>query len=432
MKRISFILLFTLLISCAKEQSLVINKSHLSVSETNSENSVALEEVLSYVKKYHGYTTKSTDKDVVCITPIKGDLNDTLMYYVQYESGWEVLSADKRTPAVIAFSETGSLHLDWDNESFQAWWKMTKKDMRAVKNAKDEELSFSKEEIDWNKSLWENKGSLRGDHNPPLIIDTVIIDTYEEIVDEVPHMVPAQWSQSIPFNDYCPIINGDAHYPVGCGGVSCGQMLRYFYKKNGSPSSYSGIPMDSLIVIRNLAYTDSLRATARYLAAINVDLGMHYTPFFNHHFSYVWPSEIEDFFSQKGYSASFENYDVPTVKSKLLQMNPILMLAFAENDNGNPEVFSGHYFLIDGYLTMRHVIRERYCHYSSGLTPIIEDDYYVYHYGSPYVAYVKMNWGQDLQWMLPQNYDYWYSLTGDWVMCGTDNYTWWRKMLIFS
>lgn len=146
MKKFVYILLVTLLASCVKEQTLRREETHTFVSGMNSYN-VALEDVMSYIKKYHTQATKSTNTEVVSINPIMGDNQDTLMYYVQYESGWEVLSADKRTPAVIAFSETGSLHLDWDNESFQAWWDMTKQDMRAVKKAKDEELSFSEEEI---------------------------------------------------------------------------------------------------------------------------------------------------------------------------------------------------------------------------------------------------------------------------------------------
>lgn len=45
-------------------------------------------------------------KEIVSINPVTFD-RDTAYYVLQYSEGWEVVSADKRGPIILAFSDTG-------------------------------------------------------------------------------------------------------------------------------------------------------------------------------------------------------------------------------------------------------------------------------------------------------------------------------------
>lgn len=61
----------------------------------------------SLVRKYVNIT--SPEKTIQDISPIVRDINDTLVFLVQYSQGWELISGDTRVSPSLASSESGIL-----------------------------------------------------------------------------------------------------------------------------------------------------------------------------------------------------------------------------------------------------------------------------------------------------------------------------------
>lgn len=70
----------------------------------------------SYLSRRDNVLTKTGVP--VSVNPIVDKDNDTLLYLVNYQAGWEILSSDKRTPQVVAECENGSINLADMNPGF--------------------------------------------------------------------------------------------------------------------------------------------------------------------------------------------------------------------------------------------------------------------------------------------------------------------------
>lgn len=408
-----FILLLSLcLTSCSKHGEMLLPRKKQQ-SDIHSLYSVTLRDVQDLAIKETLTKTKNNNAEL-SIIPIVDCEYDTLLYVVNYSDGWRIISSDKRTPPDVAYSQTGTIDIQRAGPSFLAWLKTAARDMKTIKREKNTSLRFSEEEINHHLNKWKGGSSRWVDPNLP-IDEILVIDTldYTEPVDIINHLAPAHWDQCYPYNQYCPILTEETHYYVGCASVAGGSLLHYLYKINNYPSSFRGVPMDSLGVNYSSVSTDSVKVTARYLKSINDSMNMVYLP----SGSFAFPSDVIDFFNEAGYSCSYSGFDPSIIRSSLLNNNIVMVIAF---DNildiiDLPSLSSGHYFLIDGYQTRRQVICKRtYCISPSG-NPIPNSEFLTYLYiGDPYLAYVKMNWGWWTQWESGLD-DGWYALTSSWI-----------------
>lgn len=435
MRKSVFWIVLLLLSGCYKERpSFVVNSinvQHL-LHEEYENNCISIEDIRRYID--HSETSNTKGIETLSIIPIIDKTQDTLLYIVNYSDGWVILSSDRRTPAEIASSPSGTISLNNNNRAFLSWLNSTAIDLKRIKESDDDELNFSKEEIHAHRSVWEKiSGNRMVDPDIPItpgddtltLGDWVLYDTYYyyETYDSKEHtMVPEHWSQSFPYNNYCPLDNNGNHYYVGCAGVAAGALLHYFYRKNNYPSSFNGIPMDS-IAVNYYDYNlnaDSTDVTARYLRAVNDDMGLTVTINYWQGGTFAFPSQVSSFFSNHGYSCSYSSFDADIVKSNLLSQKPILMVAFDEWILNLANISEGHYFIIDGYELKRPVTAYYYVFVENGAIRPQYGERVVYEYGAPFVAHVTMNWGWSDQWTdNPQN-DGWFTLTGSWA---TDNGT---------
>lgn len=408
---LSFLTTMGILSACSKDVSSFIPPERILIKTSHE---VTYDDVCRYATYTRGASTKSSIGEAPSILPICGADQDTLLYLINYDDGWRIISTDKRTPMEIAYSEHGTINMDLDCPPFRAWLNATISDVKKIKQAEDWELAFSSEEIRFHKKAWQKyEEPHRGGPFPIEIMDFVDTLYYSEPVVQLMHMVPSHWDQNAPYNQYCPSKPDGNHYDVGCAGIAGGGLLHFLYKKNGYPTQFNGVPMDSIGVNYSDSLTDSTRVTARYLRSVNDEMNMMYLS----GGSAAFPSGVVSFFNTAGYNCVYASYDASIVRDNLLAGNPVLILAF-ENLLDIPEipnVFSGHYFIIDGYQTRRDVVAYHY--YSIGIdgVPIPYMERFRYEYLSPpYLAFVKMNWGWWSQWVNQTN-DGWYALTSSWV-----------------
>ena len=396
--------LFSLVSACSAEP---LPNARRTIIKNNqvSNNAVLPTDIQNHID----YSGKASTKSSYCSVDAIVSEEDTVMYLVNYNEGWELISADKRTPAIIAWSEKGNINIDKDNGPLDVWLKLTAKDLLRVKRSNNKELSFSADEIQKNLNYWKRIELSLG--KGPIIEGYDVWDSlyYSEMVSQIMHMVPAHWDQNAPYNVYCPTMLNGNHYYTGCASVAGGGMLHFLYKKNGYPSSFHNIPLDSVGVNYTSVLYDSTMVTARYIKAINDEVNAMYTS----SGTAAFPLDVVDFFDSAGYDCSYSAFNAQTVKNSLLAGNPVLMLAF-DDIAGLTNIFHGHYFIIDGY-QMRHDVFAIH-HYTvspSGLIIPNSEHTFIVSIGPPYLAFVKMNWGWYSQWT-EQEDDGWFALTASW------------------
>lgn len=372
---------------------------------------------------------------------------DTLMYIINYPDGegWEIVSADMRTPATIAKSDFGSFSLENTSPALSLWLDDTKATMSQILQSEDCDLNFSEFELESNLSTWESYSS--NQINPPINPgdggEWYSQTTVHVIIDStVTHLV-AKWDQKSPYNEYCPYKTDGSggRAPAGCVAIAGSQILYFLHEKIGVPSqivsagycygdinNYSrgfSIPSSAIWSDMSKEYNVSgATAEALLIGHVGDMVNMHY----RNNYSWSLPGNIkDDLLPAYGISCERDDYDEDIVKQSLLSGFPVIVSA---SDMLVPIDFDIHCFVIDGYqLTHNEYVTH---HYWVPDDPRMDFDpnhpsYDTYSYSTKDITSVQINWGWWTQWYGEHLLnDGWYSLTGDWltVHSGGGSETW--------
>lgn len=428
-------------ISCAKLHEHPIDKESIT-SEVKEDNVVSLNDIIQFAA-LKSPITKSGMRADYSIDAYKGRDQDTLMYIVNYGNGdgWVIVSADNRTPPILAESDNGYFFLDEQNGGLMVWMDMLATNMARVISSEDDGLSFTKEEIALNRSFWTGKKSRGGGGILPPGFGTdegfwqVSTTTETEIVDECEHMTP-HWDQEEPYNQYCPLKNDGSglRAPAGCVALAGSELLYYLHQKFGLPSqmvssAYCYGDIDSYSRSFTNA-TSTVWATMDTLyngpSASNLPeavmigfignlTGMNY----RNEYSWTFPSRVRtEVLEPSGYSVSHDIYSESIVQTNLINRLPLFVTA---TNMLIPVDFDIHCFLIDGYKVTRTKYTHHYHWVPGAPIPINKGgddhaDYTTISYSDPIITSIKMNWGWRSQWYIPPANDGWYSLTAGWVV----------------
>ena len=216
-------LLFSLFISCSRESSFQASPSG------NISNNVSLQDVYIYLQGVKGLTpTRSAETGIepVC------DRSDTLLFIVNYEKGWEILTADKRAPRVVAFSESGSFSYEdlASNPAVKAFYDGVMDQIRFLKKNPD----YHPERIfdDWNdlRQITEHES-------------WILIGTETTEIEQLQnHLTVTRWGQGSPWNIRAPFTSPShaEHCLTGCAPVAAAQMLYYLHYYYNVPEKAYG------------------------------------------------------------------------------------------------------------------------------------------------------------------------------------------------
>lgn len=372
------------------------------------------------------------DVNTVTVEPIVDVDGDTLMYFVNYQNGWKILSADKRTPAVIAESEVGSISLSTDNYGLLSWLEMTATDMKHIIHSDDSKLNFSKAQIRSHRQQWFKEPltdplRFQGDSLPILPFydgewELQATNTTEVFYDHINHLVPAHWDQDAPYNYYCPPkSSGTGNKLVGCSAVACGQMLQFLCSKFniGFTYGWNGLYGDISQVTLSYPAPSTDLNTPLLLRYLGAELGANYG---EKSTSVLFAAnKIQNFYSDLHISCTKQEYSVDDVKRNLLDSLAVLVSGYSGTILGLPNYTNGHTYIIDGYKLTRTRIIDYYTRLV-GYPPILEERQDTF-YSSPHISEIKMNWGWGNQWVHPYYNDDWFALTGDWYVNSGENFT---------
>ena len=398
-----------------------------------------------------------------------------LMYIVNYDKGWEILSADKRAQPVLAFSDGGEFSFETANPGERIWLEGLACDVLNLRTA-DKALQSRAAENNPNVGFWrglevrkkmmEEELAMMTRFEIPDSIDWPLIPgpkpglpdtpdypehghweltrtTTESIpVDTVNHIIQTRWYQERPWNHYCPIIEGDTTI-AGCVAIAGAQMLYYLHNKIGRPQSallnpsfYEEFPNYNDTTIWNVMghrWIGTIGVEELSAARLIRDVGAKVDMNYGISSSGANTSELpEKVFQPYGVSCVFADYAVSTVKSSLRQRMPVLARAYSERTTdwlGRYEYSGGHAFIIDGYIRYKTVTTNEYSWFYdeefAANNPIdrVPPRYEVTE-GPADIQYICMNWGwyDDID-----NYT-WYGMGANWPTI-TGGYNYVRQMI---
>lgn len=397
-------------------------------------NNITISDITRYIIdcKYDGVPTKSFD--AVNITPV---LNgpDTVMYLVNYERGWEVLSADRRAPVVLMACDDGYIS---ESDLYQNPYQSEYVD--GIKAAISDLKSNDEVEVVSEVDNWNSIAPLAED--PDTWTDwymtgaTRLIDT----LANQDHLLVTHWGQRGAWNKKAPYTSVDktSHCPTGCVMVAGSQLLYYLHYKIGCPQNIYGdctcnayIPDDVDYVKLNdenitfhedtygsrywdlmpLSNTSSQSQTeynyvSTLMSRIGYLISATYTSTATSAYTYDLLNAFQSDYSVNGQLSYSVDFDI--VKEQIVTKQIPCIFSLGKSQSG-----SGHCVVADGYRQLQIFTRIFYQKHNN-LAQIIKKEERIL---QGYQNYVAINWG----WDGTGDYD---SSTGKTIWYNTETIDW--------
>ena len=205
-------------VACTKEAD-VSSVSFDEDSSLSSCYSISIDDVYDYLSD--PVKTKSQD---IRIDPVITD-NDTTLFIVNYDNGWEVLSSDRRAPRVFAKSDYGCLS-ESDLTSVPALAMLYEHFIANIKYLKTHHDYSVQDDFyeRWDTTLLNQRTALSLDGSRSGT--SVIVKN---------HLLQTKWGQGHPWNIRAPFtsINYFQRCPTGCLPVAMAQFLYYMNDYEG-------------------------------------------------------------------------------------------------------------------------------------------------------------------------------------------------------
>ena len=415
------------------------------------------------LESFLNYKQQHSDKKIIVkdCTPYGFDGSHTLFYVLNYADGWEVVSADKRTQATLAYGEgkrTFSMGADNTNEAEKLWMNMLASDVLQKRQRSDstnnKSFNIIKDDLEINNVDWWNclsqSNSTRSGNTPILGPITPPSGLYRylvghvtdtTLVQQINPLIQTRWGQQFPWNTKCPESSEFSyiHVPAGCVAVAGGQVLHYLRNKynatffipqsaiaSGNLNNYQISFSNSLsnAIWGAMALTDDeyvagwtdgpTQLVATLLAWIGNKINMNYGD------TVSTASNVrlmENVFESFNISWKHnEGYDYNVITEQLVEKKlPLIVDANVENEH------IGHSWIIDGFRklyyshTPYYYDSPRFLGHAEVSMLTIEDG----QPGEPvthnYEGFLHMNWG----WNDHDTYDdYFYAAPSNWTPDG--------------
>lgn len=451
-------LLSILLIGCAEQYSISednvqINEEKMIVNSNqtksgwnndNTESFVTEKDLDSYIK-YKRLSLKKEELNVDSITPVTDNSGDVWAYAINYSEGWELISADKRYPPIIAHSPVGHFKFEEQIEPITEWLGSVSEDIELLRYSDNLSEVFTESSFEqmasyqefWNvitanpDYIESNRIKTRVQYDPDGFWDLtdIIIDTVE--YQRVDHLITTHWHQNSPYNAFCPYksYSSTDRAPAGCVAIAGAQTAYYLHGKMGlpansplnaycvaqipsSPGCYTAYSGDPQMYVSNFSSTawNAMATDDDVIAALIAHVGICVSMEYHDSWStaYSLPS---CYFSGNGINSDYSllnSYTYSDLYENILNGFPAIAGAYANNGND----YVGHVFIIDGYKNERVRITAVYSWVPTDpQNANYYDEQIQITYRPPINHEITMNWG----WGNGYPFDAgWYYTAGDW------------------
>lgn len=383
------VIAFIVAIACTKENSMeqsLLNPEQVSTIVSINEAEQKLDEIIQImnVTKSAGAERKKivskyglTMKDVPG-TKSNGDQPYAYIFNFENESGFAVMSADKRVTPLLAYAMKGNVeeNAEIDNPGLAVYMSLLEDYF---------EKTLGNDSVDVNASDWSYTIS-------------------SEYYDMINGFCPVKWGQGAPYNYYCPSTSG-IRTMTGCVATATAQLMcAYQY-----PESYNGYEFDWDNMIKSYWELDSIitsllpensgqlggfnifdyeldtgmSQTARLMQQLGLpeNLNMDYGPYMSTSNRLLIIRTLENM----GYASGGEmmRFDPSTVKERLERVKRDLREGyyciaagdqFTRDENGNLQIENvGHVWLLHGMMTLTYT--------APTIGKSREEDYFLCNYG---------------------------------------------------
>ena len=259
-----FVLSFLCIVLCActkDDDRLLIDNITINSVSVKSGNNYEMHDYNLYlvnesdIEHYKHFMNTIQDSEhgqVVEVIPVQKD--SLLDYYIfNFENGWQIISADKRGPIVLANSQEGAFIPSEINPGIQTWIDMLADDIayrrycpndyysRLDKNGEDCEMyslntwkAITADSVFISSSIpitKEHGLTPNGHYELDYSYVTVEVNTV------LTHLLSTIWHQDYPFNEFIPFKSGSTteRCPAGCVTIAAAQVLYYLHYFLGYP-----------------------------------------------------------------------------------------------------------------------------------------------------------------------------------------------------
>ena len=274
---LSFIVLLMFFQSCSVEKSITPKDNKifsLPIFNENVKNDYLVS--VDVLKEYLSVTKKLQNVD--SIIPLVSE-NDTLVYFVKYKKGWDVIPADIRVESVLA-SSNNDQGIIIEDDYLRNKFIGILEHMKLVKNNDDAPVSRL-----WSylqlRVLSRSCISTESTKSPRGVVSGMWVEVLEEPQYEVeeyvgPHIVTTSWTQDSIWNQSMPTgyRTAQGHYLVGCGPIAVGQII-YHYRKNNSRNI--AIPQTANLSLETEEFPEFLNFSSAQWGALALNAGYNHT-----------------------------------------------------------------------------------------------------------------------------------------------------------
>lgn len=421
-------LAFCLLMSCQKQiidPQAMHRKSSLFASTKVEPGSFSYSVSLEDMERYVRFIKLAYKKDARSIIPVP-DKGETALYIVNYESGWQLVSADKRATVVLGESEEGEFSMASDNMNMRSWIETLIEEILILKREEDIPEGIGEDalaEMKNNLHFWSavtadsilfrdslSKTKTEIDPDDLGYWELVSVDVDSTFYDAPPRLISTHWSQYEPFNYYCPVVENS--FPIqnkAAGSVSvAGAQMAYFLHNligypETAPGHAQGYPLGNPTHYYLSDETDLvwpyMSNNSMYNGCYSASMlitSIAYAVFTN----FSWPQTtylnmdtnlgyLADYFASKGVSCSTHYFSEGLIGTSLLNGTPVIATAKQTSQTEADR----HCFIIDGYKRYNVTYTYTYIwHYDDGSPSYYAPDVVIDNVGLQVTQYC-MNWG---------------------------------------
>ena len=408
-------------------------------SSSNEDYRVSEKDIDSYIR----YKELSLDKNIIVQSIVP--LDNSAAFVINYDTGWEIISGDKRVPPVLAESSEGFFDYDQCPEPIKEWLSPSLSQISLLQSLPDsyDEGQINYENITKNVDFWRAISAdnafvqekyletLTKSGDDEIIIDPnlpghwELVDIHYNYIDytyNVSYYIP-HWQQSAPYNAYSPFLSAldTTRALAGCGAVAGAGLLFQLNREIGIPNTaptegyvsgyVGGIVTQSFTNYTSTAWNQmeyNNNLAALLIGSIGNAVNMNYTS----SGSYTTiGSIVTGVINPLGLSYSYSDHYVDSLAfQSILNGSAVLIRG---NHYNNPDA-SGHIFLINGYRKYRVcTLYEYFWVYDvdpEENTPIAPSRF-EYEYTSGQINKINMHWGLDPAYDL-----LWFGTGDQWVV----------------
>lgn len=368
----SLLFLLFFITQCEQEEiSAIPGEEEVSdpTSEINVENDSflvsskqAIELAIKFNNEQLALPSKSGDSDLkrknqdlkITLENLKSisDKEENLFYVINYEdgNGWVIISADKRTIPILAYSEEGSFETKESLAGVDQWIGFAKKE---VKEAKKQEKAEPEIKALWEKMEREDKGkndpsqerskssNWTENCNP---YSTPCPNNYSIATAAMTREL-STWGQGAGYNRYSPSRScGPCERArAGCGPVAIAHLMRYY--RQGNDLNFGIMPQAVNNTCNGLTIGED--QVARLMEFAGTGSNTHYKLTGCNTWTEPW--DIDKAFQQAGYSNPGKLYDfrsnIQKIQISLRNGHPIIIMGTTCDTCLNPS----HIWVLDGY-----------------------------------------------------------------------------------